>query len=219
MNVGQQVPNFKGVTSVGEIDLHHYIDGCWCVIVTHPNMFDAIHTTEVGHLSKMQKEFEARNCKLIGVTVGCLEDLEDWLQDVNLLQSCEVNYPIIADDDAEISRLLGTIANDAGPVASRFKLPISTTLIIDIDKNIQVQQIYPSTTGRNFYETLRALDSMQLTLFHQVATPANWKHGEECIVLPSMNSEEARECFPEGFTELKPYHRMVEQPGAQKEEF
>ena len=147
------------------------------------------------------------------VTIGGLEDLDDWLQDVNLLQGCEVNFPVVADDDAEISRLLGVIANDAGPVASRFKLPISTTLIVDIDKNIQVQQVYPSVTGRNFYETLRCLDSLQLTLFHQVATPANWKQGEDCFVLPSMNSEEAKECFPEGYTELKPYHRVTPQPG------
>eukprot|EP00937_MAST-01D_sp_MAST-1D-sp2_P005033 g5033.t1 len=137
MNVGQQIPRFTGTTQVGEIDLHDYIDGGWCVIVTQPAAFDAIHTTEFGHLAKMEREFEARHCKLIGVSICSLEDLDDWLQDVNLLQGCEVNFPVIADEDAEISRLLGVIANDAGPIASRSKLPVSTVIIIDIDKNIQ----------------------------------------------------------------------------------
>ena len=147
-----------------------------------------------------------------------MDDLDDWIQDVNLLQTCEVNFPIVADEDAEICRALGVVAHGAGRVASRFKLPVSSVLIIDIDKNIQVQTVHPTCTGHNFYETLRCLDSLQLALFHQVATPGNWKAGEDVFVLPSMNQDEAKLCFPQGFSEAKPYMRLTPQPDVQRDD-
>jgi alkyl hydroperoxide reductase subunit AhpC len=157
-------------------------------------------------------------CSFAAVARLTVDDLDDWIQDVNLLQTCEVNFPIVADEDAEICRALGVVAHGAGRVASRFKLPVSSVLIIDIDKNIQVQTVHPTCTGHNFYETLRCLDSLQLALFHQVATPGNWKAGEDVFVLPSMNQDEAKLCFPQGFSEAKPYMRLTPQPDVQRDD-
>ena len=184
----------------------------------HVSSCTAAHRPKAAHAETDTTYILVRPFPLPPLRPWAVDDLDDWIQDVNLLQTCEVNFPVIADEDAEICRALGVVAQGAGRVASRFKLPVSSVLIIDIDKNIQVQTVHPTCTGHNFYETLRCLDSLQLALFHQVATPGNWKCGEDVFVLPSMNQDEAKLCFPQGFSEAKPYMRITPQPDVQRED-
>jgi len=213
--IGEEIPNFICQTQIGELNLHEYIDGSWTVLFTQPNVFDPVHTTEMGMAAKIKPEFDSRNCKMLGLTIASLEEHDIWMQDINMLTSTEVNFPLIADEDGEISKLLGMIDTPNMPkdgVAKRFKLPLSSVIILDIDRTVQMHMVYSASTGRNFYEVLRALDSLQMTLYHQCATPAHWKNGEDVFILQHLNGAAAKLAFPSGFSELKPYYRVTPQP-------
>lgn len=213
--IGEEIPNFVCQTQIGEINVHEYCDGSWMMICTQPNAFDPVHTTEMGILAKLKPEFDSRNCKMLSITIASLEDNDIWMQDINMLQSTEVNFPFVADDDGEISKLLGMIDTPNMPkdgVAKRFRKPVSSVILLDIDRNVQMHMCYSAKTGRNFYEVLRCLDSLQMTLYHQCATPAHWKNGEDVFILQNLNGAAAKLAFPSGFSELKPYYRVTPQP-------
>ncbi|GBG33384.1 1-Cys peroxiredoxin [Hondaea fermentalgiana] len=203
--VGEQVPDFTAQTTKGEISLHDYVTGSWCVLFAHPANFTPVCTTEFGMVSKLQDEFEARNCKILGLSRDTVDAHEAWIKEINETQETEVNFPVIADEDGEISQLLG-VANARGNIVNR------TLYIIDPNRDCQLSIVYPENTGRNFYEVLRTLDSLQLTSYHAVGTPANWAAGEDVVILPDVPEEKAEELFPKGFTTIKPYLRITPMP-------
>lgn len=211
LQLGDEVPNFVSDSTVGTFDLHHVIDGSFAVLVTLPSTFEPVATTELGMLSKMHKEFGARDLKLIAIGMGTKEELRRWIEEVELLQDCTVNFPIVADDDGEIHRLLGLVRPNA--VNARKHVREATSIIVlDIDRRIRVMAQYPSSTGRNFYETIRAVDSLQLHLYHQVVTPANWVQGDEVFITPGLGSLAASSMFPQGFNEARSWYRATPQP-------
>lgn len=205
VQVGNEFPNFTCQTQKGEINLHDYITGSWLMLFSHPMDFTPVCTTEFGTVAKLKEEFEARNCKVLGLSRNSVDSHEAWIKDINETQETEVDFPIFADEDSEVSVLLG-VCNSKEEIVNR------TLFIVDPNRKVQLCLVYPSNTGRNFYEVLRTIDSLQLTEYHQVGTPANWKAGEDVLILPEVSDETAMEIFPKGFSVIKPYLRITPMP-------
>lgn len=206
--IGDEAPNFTAVTTEGEIEFHDYIDGGWAVLFSHPKNYTPVCTTELGYTAKLKPEFEKRGVKVIGLSVDKIEDHEGWAKDIEDTQGAALNFPLIADD--------GTIANLYGMIhpGADDTMTVRSVFVIGPDKKIKLKLEYPASTGRNFDEIIRVVDSLQLTANHQVATPVNWRSGEDVIIVPAVTNEQAKEKFPEGWDEVRPYLRIVPQPGA-----
>lgn len=218
LRIGDVAPNFTAQTTQGEIDFHHWIGDGWAMLFSHPKDFTPVCTTELGSAAGMADEFAQRGCKLIGLSVDSVEDHNAWSGDIEETQGHKVNYPMIGDTDLTIAKLYNMLPAGADGVASERNamnnLTVRSVFIIAPDKTIKMMMTYPMTTGRNFPELLRVLDSIQLTAKHKVATPANWKQGEDVIIVPAVSNDDAAKMFPGGWDEVKPYLRIVKQPDA-----
>jgi len=216
LKINSLAPDFKAKTTIGDISFHEWLGDSWGVLFSHPKDFTPVCTTELGSLAKMKPEFDKRNVKVIGLSVDPVDDHNKWLNDINDVVGQKPEYPIIADENLEIAKLYNMLEGDAG-VTSMGRTAVDnqtvrTVFIIRPDKRIGLFLTYPMATGRNFLEILRAIDSMQLTAKHKVATPADWKKGEEVIILPAVKEEEAKKLFPNGWNAVKPYLRKVPDP-------
>jgi alkyl hydroperoxide reductase subunit AhpC len=207
LRLGDEAPNFTADTTQGEINFHEWLGNSWGVLFSHPADYTPVCTTELGATSKLQQEFEARNVKAIAVSVDALDSHHGWINDINETQNTNVNFPIIADPNREVATLYDMIHPNASE-----KFTVRSLFVIGPDKKIKLTITYPASTGRNFVEVLRVIDSLQLTANYSVATPANWKHGEDVIVVPAIKTEDIPAKFPKGFTEIKPYLRTTPQP-------
>ena len=207
LQLGDVVPDFTQESSQGTISFHEWIGDSWAVLFSHPADFTPVCTTELGTVASLKPEFDKRNVKVIALSVDDVESHKGWIGDINETQNTTVNYPILADGDRKVADLYGMIHP-----SSLNNLTVRSVFIIDPNKKLRLTFTYPASTGRNFDEILRVIDSLQLTDYHQVATPANWKDGEDCVVVPSIPTEEARVKFPKGIKEIKPYLRMTPQP-------
>ncbi|MEM7103070.1 MAG: peroxiredoxin [Bacteroidota bacterium] len=207
IKLGEIAPNFTASTTEGDINFHEYLGDGWGILFSHPADFTPVCTTELGTVARLKEEFAARNCKVIAVSVDPLPDHHEWVKDINRTQNTVVNFPIIADQNREVATLYSMIHPEADS-----KHTVRSVFIIAPDKTVKLTLTYPAATGRNFDEILRVLDSLQLTAYHKVATPANWKDGENCIIVPSVSDEEATEQFPKGFEKVTDYLRYTPQP-------
>lgn len=216
LRINDTVPNFTAETTQGKIDFHQWIGDSWTILFSHPKDFTPVCTTELGCMAGLQPEFSRRNCKIIGLSVDPVDQHEKWMQDIEETQGHRPEYPVIADTNLEVAKLFDMLpADEPGTAEGRSaanNATVRSVFIINPDKKIQLMMTYPMTSGRNFDEILRALDSIQLTSKHQVATPANWHDGDDVIIPPMVSDEQAREKYPEGWKTLKPYLRMVRQP-------
>ena len=214
--INDQAPNFQVDTTHGIIDFHEWIGSSWAVLFSHPKDFTPVCTTELGYLAQMKPEFEKRNTKIIGLSIDPIDDHKRWLADVEEVGNTVVNYPVIADTELKVAKLYNMFPSDeTGSAEGRTAMTNATVrsvFVIGPDKNIKLMIIYPMTTGRNFDEILRVIDSMQLTAKHKVATPVNWKQGEDVIIVPSVSNEEAAKIYADGWDTVKPYLRKVKQP-------
>jgi alkyl hydroperoxide reductase subunit AhpC len=207
IRLGDIAPDFEAKTTEGPIKFHDWIGNGWAILFSHPKDFTPVCTTELGAVAKLKPEFQKRNVKVIGLSVDKVEDHTKWAKDIEETQGAKLNFPLIDDADRKVSDLYDMIhpnANDTFTVRSVF--------VIGPDKKVKLTITYPASTGRNFDEILRVIDSLQLTANYQVATPVNWKHGEDVIIVPSLSNEEAKTKFPKGWKELKPYLRVTRQP-------
>ena len=207
LQLGDTVPDFTQDTSEGPISFHSWAGDSWVVLFSHPADYTPVCTTELGTVASLKPEFEKRNVKVLALSVDSVDSHKGWINDINETQNTTVNYPIIADPDRKVADLYGMIHPN-----SLNNLTIRSVFIIDPNKKLRLSLTYPASTGRNFDEILRVIDSLQLTDYHQVATPANWKDGDDCVVVPSISTEEAKQKFSKGVTEVKPYLRMTPQP-------
>lgn len=207
LRLGDEAPNFKANTTVGEIDFYDYIDGKWAVLYSHPSDYTPVCTTELGRTAQLKSEFDKRNVKVLALSVDSVEDHNNWVKDINETQNTEVNFPIIADEDRHVAELYDMIHPNASVTAT-----VRSVFVIGPDKKVKLSLTYPASTGRNFNEILRVIDSLQLTDQYQVATPADWKDGEDVIVVPAIKTEDIPAKFPKGFKEIKPYLRTTPQP-------
>ncbi|MGF1537526.1 MAG: peroxiredoxin [Elainellaceae cyanobacterium] len=208
LQLGDTVPNFQQSTSEGNIDFYKWAGDSWVVLFSHPADYTPVCTTELGEVAKLKPEFDKRNTKVIALSVDDADSHSGWIGDINETQGTTVNYPIIADADKKVSDLYGMIHPNANA-----KVTVRTVFVIDPQKKVRLTITYPPSTGRNFEEILRVIDSLQLTDNYKVATPVNWKDGEDCVIVPSIKDEtELKERFPKGYTEVKPYLRMTPQP-------
>jgi len=216
LQIGDTAPDFEAQTTEGKIRFHDWIGDSWAVLFSHPKDFTPVCTTELGYMAKVKPEFDRRNVKIIGLSVDSAEDHEKWAEDIAETQGSAPNYPIIGDPDFEVSKLYGMLpASTSGDPKSRTPADNQTVrnvFLIGPDKTIKLILVYPMTTGRNFDEVLRVIDSIQLTAKHRVATPVNWKQGEDVIIAGSVSDDEARDIYPEGWEAPKPYIRIVPQP-------
>lgn len=207
LRLGDAAPNFKAVTTAGEIDFHEYLGDSWGVLLSHPADFTPVCTTEIGRTSQLHEEFKKRNVKVLVVSVDSVEDHHNWIKDVNETQNTSVQFPLIEDKGRVVAGLYDMIHPNASATAT-----VRSVFVIGPDKKIKLTITYPASTGRNFTEILRVVDSLQLTAQHSVATPADWKHGEDVIVVPSISTEDAIQKFPKGVKVVKPYLRYTPQP-------
>ena len=207
LQLGDTVPDFTQETSEGTISFHQWAGDSWVVLFSHPADYTPVCTTELGTVASLKSEFDSRNVKVLALSVDSVDSHKGWINDINETQNTTVNYPIIADPDRKVADLYGMIHPN-----SLNNLTVRSVFIIDPNKKLRLTLTYPASTGRNFDEILRVIDSLQLTDYHQVATPANWKDGDDCVVVPSIPTEEAKQKFPKGVTEVKPYLRMTPQP-------
>ena len=207
IRLGDTAPDFTAETTEGTIEFHHWLGDGWGILFSHPKDYTPVCTTELGRVANLKGEFEKRNVKVIAVSVDPLESHKGWINDINETQSCTMNYPIIADPDRNVATMYGMI-----PPNALDNLTVCSVFIIGPDKKVKLQLTYPASTGRNFDEILRVIDSLQLTANYQVATPADWKHGDDCVVVPAIKTEDIPAKFPKGFKEVKPYLRMTPQP-------
>jgi alkyl hydroperoxide reductase subunit AhpC len=207
LRLGDTVPNFTQASSDGTIDFYSWAGDSWVVLFSHPADYTPVCTTELGQVAKLKPEFDKRNVKVIALSVDDETSHKGWIGDINETQSCSVNYPILADPDRKVSDLYDMIHPNANNT-----LTVRSVFIIDPNKKLRLTFTYPASTGRNFEEILRVIDSLQLTDNYSVATPANWSDGGDCVVVPSIPTDEARQKFPKGVTEVKPYLRMTPQP-------
>ena len=207
LRLGDEAPNFTAVTTEGEINFHEWLGDSWGVLFSHPADYTPVCTTELGATARMKEQFEKRNVKVAALSVDGLESHKGWINDINETQDTTVNFPIIADEDRKVSSLYDMIHPNADD-----KMTVRSVFIIGPDKKIKLMITYPASTGRNFHEILRVIDSLQLTAYQKLATPVNWKQGEDCVILPAVSNEEASELFPKGFKEVKPYLRLTPQP-------
>lgn len=216
LRINDEAPNFTAQTTHGEINFHEWLGDQWGVLFSHPKDFTPVCTTELGYMAGLEAEFAKRNCKVIGLSVDPVEDHKEWAKDIEETQGNKVNYPMIGDSDMAVAKLYNMLpADEPGTSEGRTaanNATVRSVFIVGPDKTIKLMLTYPMTTGRNFDEILRVLDSMQLTAKHKVATPVNWKSGEDVIIVPSVSDEDAKEMFPDGFNTIKPYLRTVKQP-------
>ena len=216
LRINSEAPNFAAETTEGPIDFHEWIGDGWAILFSHPKDFTPVCTTELGYMAKLKPEFDKRNAKIIGLSMDPVGDHARWAQDIAETQGAAPNYPIIGDTDLKVAKLYNMLPEEIeGGVEGRTaadNATVRTVFIIGPDKRIKLMISYPMTTGRNFDEILRVLDSIQLTARHRVATPVNWKHGEKVIIAPTVSNEEAAGLYPEGWETLKPYLRLVPQP-------
>ena len=207
IRLGDTAPDFTAETTEGTIEFHQWLGDGWGILFSHPKDYTPVCTTELGRVANLKGEFEKRNVKVIAVSVDPLESHKGWINDINETQSCTMNYPIIADPDRNVATTYGMIHPNALD-----NLTVRSVFIIGPDKKVKLQLTYPASTGRNFDEILRVIDSLQLTANYQVATPADWKQGDDCVVVPAIKTEDIPAKFPKGFKEVKPYLRMTPQP-------
>jgi len=216
LRIGDEAPNFTAQTTEGPIDFHKWIGDSWAILFSHPKDFTPVCTTELGYMAKIKPEFDKRNVKVIGLSVDSVEDHNKWASDIAETQGTAPNYPMIADHDFNIAKLYGmlpaSVSGDAKARTAADNLTVRTVFVVGPDKKIKLMLYYPMTTGRNFDEVLRVIDSMQLSAKHKVATPANWKQGEDVIIAGSVKDEEAKAKYPNGWRAPKPYLRYVPQP-------
>jgi alkyl hydroperoxide reductase subunit AhpC len=216
LRINDMAPDFDAETTQGRIRFHEFIGDSWCVLFSHPKDFTPVCTTELGYMAGLQSEFEKRNCKIIGLSVDPVADHGKWAADIEKSQGNKVNYPMIGDSELKIARVYGMLPADVGETCAgrtaANNATVRTVFVIGPDKKIKLMLVYPMTTGRNFDEVLRVLDSMQLTAKHQVATPVNWKPGNDVIIVPAVSNEEAAKKYPAGWNTVLPYLRFVAQP-------
>ena len=214
--INDTAPNFTADTTQGTINFHEWIGDGWAILFSHPKDFTPVCTTELGYMAGLEPEFKKRNAKIIGISVDPVSDHEKWKADIEETQGNKVNYPMIGDPQLKVAKLYGMLPAEAGEsCAGRTaadNATVRTVFVIGPDKKIKLQLSYPMSTGRNFDEILRVIDSLQLTAKHKVATPANWKPGDDVIILPAVSNDEAKQKYPEGWKSPKPYLRVVKQP-------
>jgi thioredoxin-dependent peroxiredoxin len=216
LTIGDTAPDFEAQTTEGAIRFHDWIGDSWAILFSHPRDFTPVCTTELGYMAKIQPDFESRNVKIIGLSVDPMDNHEKWLADIEDTQGARPNYPIVADPDFNVSKLYGMLPGDVeGDATQRTPAQNQTVrnvFVIGPDKKIKLILVYPMTTGRNFDEVLRVIDSLQLTAKHRVATPVNWKQGEHVIIAGSVSDDEAKTIYPDGWESPRPYIRIVPQP-------
>ncbi len=216
LRINSEAPNFTAETTHGKICFHDWIGSSWAILFSHPKDFTPVCTTELGYVAKLKSDFEKRNTKVIGLSVDPVENHAKWAADIEETQGASVNYPMIGDTDLNVAKLYDMLPEEAHGAASTRtaadNATVRTVFIIGPDKKIKAMLMYPMSSGRNFDEVLRLLDSCQLTAKHTVATPVNWKPGNDVIIPPSVSDEQAKQKFPQGWTTLKPYLRVVAQP-------
>ncbi len=216
LRINDEAPNFTAQTTQGEINFHDWLGDSWGILFSHPKDFTPVCTTELGYMAGLEPEFTKRNCKIIGLSVDPVENHAEWAKDIEEVQGNAVNYPMIGDSDLAVAKLYNMLpAGEEGTSEGRTAMTNATVrsvFIVGPDKKIKLMLTYPMTTGRNFDEILRVIDSMQLTAKHKVATPVNWKNGEDVIIVPAVSDEDAKTLFPEGWDTIKPYLRKTKQP-------
>ena len=208
LQLGDVAPDFTAETTAGTIKFHEWLGNSWGVLFSHPKDFTPVCTTELGEVARLKPEFDKRGVKVIGLSVDPLKDHQAWAGDIKETQGHALNFPLIADPDRKVSNLYGMIHPNANDT-----LTVRSVFVIGPDKKLKLSITYPASTGRNFEEILRVVDSLQLTAKHSVATPVNWQRGEDVIIAPSISDEEAKTKFPQGWKTLKPYLRVTKQPG------
>ena len=217
LRINDVAPNFNAETTQGDLNFHEWLGDGWGVLFSHPKDFTPVCTTELGYMAGLEGEFSKRNCKIIGLSVDPVGNHDEWAKDIEETQGHAVNFPMIGDHTLAVAKLYNMLpAEEPGSSEGRTaatNATVRSVFIVGPDKTIKLMLTYPMTTGRNFDEILRVLDSMQLTAKHQVATPVNWQNGDDVIIVPSVSDEEAREKYPDGFETIKPYLRTVKQPG------
>ena len=220
LQLGDIAPDFEAETTQGRIKFHDWLEDSWGVLFSHPKDFTPVCTTELGYMARIQPDFESRNVKIIGLSVDPTDKHEDWANDIEETQGSKPEYPIISDADFEVSKAYGMlpadVSGDTGDRTPADNQTVRNVFVIGPDKKIKLILVYPMTTGRNFDEVLRVIDSLQLTANHKVATPAQWQQGDDVIISGSVKEDEAKELFPEGWESPKPYIRIVPQPGKEK---
>lgn len=207
LRLGDTAPDFTAETTQGKIKFHEWIANSWCVFFSHPKDFTPVCTTELGKVAKIKNQFDKRSCKIIGISVDSMEAHKGWIPDIEETQKTKLNFPLIADPERKIAVLY-----DMLDPTSKDNLTARSVYVIAPDKKIKLMITYPASTGRNFDELLRAIDSVQLTANYSVATPADWENGQDCIIVPSLSDEDAKKKFPKGFNRIKPYLRTTPQP-------
>ena len=216
LHIGDQAPDFTAETTAGTIKFHDWIGDGWAVLFSHPKDFTPVCTTELGYMAGLKPEFDKRNCKILGLSVDSVGDHERWSKDIQETQGHAVNYPLVGDPELKIAKLYDMLHPNASGTAKDRKAPDNATVrsvfLIGPDKNVKAMLTYPMSSGRNFDEVLRLLDSLQLTAKHNVATPVNWKPGQDVIIPASVSEEDAKKKYPQGYKTLKPYLRVVSQP-------
>ncbi len=216
LRINDEAPNFTAETTEGTINFHDWVGDGWAILFSHPKDFTPVCTTELGYMASLKPEFEKRNCKVMGLSIDSVSDHQKWSKDIEETQGHAVNFPIVGDFDLKVAKAFDMIHPSASGTAEGRTAADNSTVrsvfIIGPDKKIKLMLTYPMTTGRNFDEVLRVLDSMQLTAKHQVATPVNWKHGDDVIIVPSVSNEDAQKKYPGGWKTVKPYLRLVAPP-------
>lgn len=213
LQLGDTAPNFTAQTTMGPLSFHDWIGNSWCVFFSHPKDFTPVCTTELGAVARLKSEFDQRNVKVIALSVNPLNTHQEWIRDINETQKTTVNFPLIGDEDGHIARLYGMIHPQVNAA-----ITVRTVFVIDPQKKVRLTLCYPPSTGRNFKEILRVIDSLHLTDSNSVATPADWEWGQECVILPSVTDEATlKKLFPKGYRQLKPYLRLTPQPEKKSE--
>ncbi len=207
LRLGDEAPNFTAETTAGTVNFHEWLGNSWGILFSHPKDFTPVCTTELGYMAKIADEFKKRNVKILAVSVDPLDAHTGWVKDINETQGCTVSYPLIADPDRKVATLYDMIHPNAID-----NMTVRSVFVIGPDKKVKLMLTYPASCGRNFDELLRVIDSLQLTANYKVATPVNWKDGQDCIITPAVNDDEAKKLFPKGFKAVKPYLRYTPQP-------
>ena len=216
LRINDDAPDFSAETTAGPINFHQWIGNGWAILFSHPKDYTPVCTTELGYMAGLLPQFEARNCKVIGLSVDPVTSHKGWLADIEETQGHKVTYPMIGDPELKVAKLYGMLPAEAGDTCegrtAATNATVRTVFMIGPDKKVKLMLSYPMSTGRNFDEVLRVLDSMQLTAKHKVATPVNWKQGEDVIIIPAVSDEEAKQQYPDGWKAPRPYLRIVSQP-------
>jgi alkyl hydroperoxide reductase subunit AhpC len=208
LRIGEVVPDFTAESTEGNLRFHDWLGGSWAILFSHPKNFTPVCTTELGYVARIKPEFDKRGVKILGLSVDTVDSHRRWSKDIEETQGTAPNYPVIADQDQKVARLFDMIHPEVSDIFT-----VRVVFVIGPDKKVKAMITYPASTGRDFDEILRVIDSVQLTAKHSVATPVNWRQGQDCIIVPSVTDEQAKEKFPGGWKALKPYLRIVPQPG------